>query len=165
MSRKNSALDPEDRDLLLGGVPGAKLPGARVEALWQRIAAGTQAPAGEPRQPFDIVPAAVDDWRPFLPGLKIKPLRVDPVAGTQTSLWRLDAGARVPAHSHDAEEECLILEGTLVWGDRCYGKGDYLVAHPGGAHDEFTSPDGALFLIRSQLTEPLKRLFATPRLA
>jgi anti-sigma factor ChrR (cupin superfamily) len=162
MSRKDSALEPGDRDLLLGGVAGVKLPGHRADALWQRIAAGTQAsPVADAA--FDIVPAAADDWRPFLPGLKIKPLRVDSVAGTQTSLWRLDAGARVPAHSHDAEEECLILEGTLVWGERRYGAGDYLLAHAGGAHDEFTSPDGALFLIRSQLTEPLRRLFATPR--
>ena len=164
MSRKESALEPGDRDLLLGGVPRAKLPGTRVEALWQRIAAGTQAPA-RAEQPFDIVLASVDDWRPFLPGLKIKPLRVDPVGGTQTSLWRLDPGARVPAHSHDAEEECLILEGSLVWGEHRYGVGDYLVAHPGGTHDEFTSPDGALFLIRSRLTESLQRLFATPRVA
>jgi anti-sigma factor ChrR (cupin superfamily) len=162
MSRKDSALEPDDRDLLLGAVPGVKLPAGRVDAVWQRIAAGTQPRSAS--EAFDIVPAAADDWRPLLPGLRIKPLRVDPVAGTQTSLWRLDPGARVPAHSHDAEEECLILEGTLVWGERRYGAGDYLLAHPGGAHDEFTSPDGALFLIRSQLTEPLRRLFAVPRL-
>lgn len=187
MSRKDpSALGDGDRDLLLGALPAARLPAERVRALWQRVAERTAAPPpgiGEtraagvivapprdfvmsadagavPSRDFDIVRAAEGAWRQALPGLRIKPLRVDPIARTQTSLWRLDAGARVPAHGHHAEEECLILEGSLQWGDRVYGAGDYLVAHPGRAHEEFTSPDGALFLIRSELTEPLERLFA-----
>jgi anti-sigma factor ChrR (cupin superfamily) len=158
MSGKDpSALEDGDRDLLLGALPATRLPAGRAQALWQRVAERT---AMAPDRPFDIVRASEGEWRQALPGLRIKPLRVDAATRTQTSLWRLDAGACVPAHSHDAEEECLILEGSLQWGDRVYGPGDYLVAHPGGAHEEFTSPGGALFLIRSELTEPLQRLFA-----
>lgn len=162
MSRE-PALDDDDRQLLLGAVSGAPLPAGRADALWQRVLDRTASASEPPARNFTLVKGSDDDWREALPGLHIKPLRVDEHARTQTSLWRLAAGARVPAHSHHAEEECLILEGTLVWGDRHYVAGDFLLAHPGGAHDEFTTPDGAVFLIRSELTEPLRRLFAPTR--
>ena len=152
-----AALDDADRDLLLGALPSTRLPADRFKALQQRVTAQSRNSLGSE---FVLVSAEHDDWRPLLPGLKLKPLRVDPVGRTQTSLWKLDPGTVIPEHDHSAEEECLILDGSIIWDDRIYSRGDYLLARPGGKHTHFVSPNGALLLIRSELTEPLRRLFA-----
>jgi anti-sigma factor ChrR (cupin superfamily) len=90
------------------------------------------------------------EWQPLLPGIHVKTLRRDRVAGTQTTLWRLDAGARIPAHPHSMDEECLLLEGSIVQDGVEYFPGDYLLAKAGVDHAEFSSPGGALFLIRGE---------------
>ena len=151
-----AALDDADRDLLLGALPRTRIPSERRQALQHRVMQVRAPGDGD----FVLVTAEHDDWRQLLPGLKIKPLRVDPIGRTQTSLWKLEPGAVVPEHDHHAEEECLILDGSIVWDDRVYSRGDYLLARPGGKHSPFVSPTGALLLIRSELTEPLQRLFA-----
>lgn len=102
-------------------------------------------------------------WQPLLPGIHIKTLRRDPVAGTQTTLWRLDPGARVPAHPHAKEEECLLLEGSIVQDGVEYLPGDYLLAEVGMHHAPFDSPGGALFLIRGEVlpdADQLKKLIS-----
>ena len=159
MNPIDPVLEDGDKDLLLGALSGATLPAARKQALWQRVVSATSADKGA-GEGFVIVPAEHDDWRQLMPGLRIKPLRVDTVNRTQTSLWKLDPGTVVPGHSHHADEECLILEGSLRWDGKIYGRGDYVLALPGGEHTPFDTPDGALLLIRSELTEPLRRLFA-----
>jgi anti-sigma factor ChrR (cupin superfamily) len=103
------------------------------------------------------------DWRPLLPGIRIKTLRRDEAAGTETTLWRLDPGARVPPHPHAHEEECLLLEGSIVQNEVEYFPGDYILAENGVPHAEFVSPRGALFLIRGELLpgpDVLKKLIA-----
>lgn len=90
------------------------------------------------------------DWLAFLPGVTIKVLRLDKLAGTQTSLWRLAAGARIPPHPHSAEEECLILEGSVMHEGVEYRAGDYLLAGDNVRHSGFESPDGALLMIRGE---------------
>ena len=91
------------------------------------------------------------EWRPLLPGIHVKTLRRDAAAGTETTLWRLQPGARVPAHPHSREEECLVLEGSIVQDGVEYFPGDYLLAENGSRHSPFESPRGALFLIRGEL--------------
>lgn len=106
-----------------------------------------------------IVRAPQGAWVPLLPGIALKALRLDEAGGTQTSLWRLDADARIPAHDHTGEEECLVLAGSVVFAGVEYVEGDYLLARPGLHHTEFVSPRGALLLLRSELTD-----FLLPRL-
>ena len=97
------------------------------------------------------------EWQPLLPGIHIKTLHRDADAGTQTTLWRLDAGARIPAHPHKLDEECLLIEGSIVQDGVEYLPGDYLLAKAGVDHAEFHSPGGALFLIRGEaLPDPDK---------
>ena len=98
------------------------------------------------------------EWRQLLPGIRVKTLRRDPVAGTQTTLWRLEPGARLPAHPHTHEEECLLLEGSLIQDGVEYLPGDYLLADAGGWHAPFDAPAGALFLLRGELVPDAARL-------
>jgi anti-sigma factor ChrR (cupin superfamily) len=99
------------------------------------------------------------EWQALLPGIRVKTLRKDLVAGTQTTLWRVDAGATIPPHPHRHEEECLILEGSIIKDEVEYLPGDFLLADAGELHSAFRSPRGALFLIRGELV-PDPRLLA-----
>lgn len=102
-----------------------------------------------------VLLAGEGEWVPLVKGIRIKTLRRDEQTGTQTSLWRLEPGARVPPHSHRHEEECLVLEGSVIHEGRRYGPGDFLHALPGSRHSPFESPDGALLMIRSELVPKL----------
>ena len=126
---------------------------ARSAALRARVLA-----VAAPPQPV-VVRAGGHPWLAFLPGVKLQPLRVDRVARTQTSLWRLDAGATIPPHDHTGEEECLVLEGSVDFEGKLYAAGDYLLAPPGLHHTEFVSPGGAVWMSRSELSGPIDALF------
>ena len=153
-------MDPTDvLDALLAAVPDGRLEPARKSRLRERVlarAAGTGAP--EPL--MNILRADQGEWRTFLPRIHLKLLRLDRERRTQTSLWRLDPDAVIPQHMHTGEEECLILEGGVSWDGVVYGPGDYLLARPGLMHTAFHSRQGALLMIRSELTPELERLFA-----
>lgn len=87
-------------------------------------------------------------WLDLLPGVAVKTLRRD--ERTQTTLWRVQPGGSVPGHVHSQEEECLILEGSIVHAGVEYFPGDFLLALPGECHRVFDSPGGALFMIRGE---------------
>jgi anti-sigma factor ChrR (cupin superfamily) len=89
-------------------------------------------------------------WHTILPGVSIKLLHEAREQGTQTTLWRLQPGASVPRHQHSLNEECLILEGSIVHAGTEYYAGDYLLSPKGMPHDVFLAPTGALFLIRGE---------------
>ncbi|MEO8673472.1 MAG: cupin domain-containing protein [Tahibacter sp.] len=165
MSRRT---DPTDRpDAALIQALGLELrieplPAARRAALRGRVLAAAtltlQPPSAESTTLMSVVRAGEGNWLPLLPGLSIKFLRVDVAARSQSSLWRLDPGAQIPAHPHSAEEECIVLEGSVRFGGRDYGRGDFLLARAGLQHDRFDCADGALLYIRSELTAPLAAL-------
>lgn len=93
------------------------------------------------------------EWQTLVPGVAIKRLRVDSARANETTLWRLDAGAVIPPHAHEDDEECLILEGSILQDGVAYQAGDYLHAQAGSRHSPLSAPHGALLLIRSQSVE------------
>jgi anti-sigma factor ChrR (cupin superfamily) len=148
------AIEPELRDALLERLRPVDLSAARRVALRGAVLAQAQSDSGA-----RILRADEGEWRQLISGIEVRALRVDAQAGTQTSLWRLAPGASIPAHSHTGEEECLVLEGDIDWQGKTYRQGDYLLARPGLHHDAFLSRGGALLMIRSELTDPLRRVF------
>jgi anti-sigma factor ChrR (cupin superfamily) len=112
---------------------------ALAARMRQRVMSGAQADA------TIVVRANEGEWKKLLPGITIKTLHLDKNSGTQTSLWRLQPGARIPPHPHAREEECLILEGSIVHDGVTYSQGDFL------RHKDFIAPDGALLMIRGEL--------------
>lgn len=96
------------------------------------------------------------EWLDLLPGVTVKTLRRD--ERTQTTLWRVSPGGSVPGHVHSQEEECLILEGSIVHAGVEYFPGDFLLALPGERHRVFESPRGALFMIRGEPVPTPERL-------
>lgn len=90
-------------------------------------------------------------WVAILPGVRVKVLHRDLTDGTQTALWRMEPGSTVAAHGHSHDEECLVLEGSIIEDGIEYFPGDFLLAEAGFRHKQFESPRGALLLIRGEL--------------
>ena len=117
-------------------------------SVWEAIEAALDA-AGPPATV--TVRAQEGEWRTLAPGAEIKVLMVDRDAGCQSILLRLAPGALLPAHDHGILEECLLLEGDMLIGDRCYTRGDYHAALPGSRHAPLSSRNGGVVFLRGQL--------------
>lgn len=150
---------PPTDDLLLAALAGLLPEQPPAPAASAALRARVLADARRTRT--RVVRADEGEWVPFVPGIRIKTLRRDETEGTQTSLWRIEPGASVPPHPHTREEECLVLEGSVVHDGVEYFAGDFLLAPAGERHQRFLSPRGALLMIRSELIpdpETLRRL-------
>jgi len=146
----------DHEDVLLAALAGL-LPACEPDPdvrdrLRQRLLARVAVPR------MHVLRADEGQWQPVLPGIRIKTLRRDEREGTQTALWSMEPGAKVPPHPHHHEEECLILEGSVLHGGVEYFAGDYLLAEAGLQHEVFIAPKGALLMIRSELVPMAARL-------
>ena len=137
------ALDEASIAALSEAVRAAKLAPESIASMRRRVMA---AAAGD----TEVVRAGEGAWQDLLPGISVKTLHVNREDGTQTSIWRLAAGARIPRHPHSKAEECLVLEGSITHDGTVYRAGDYLYTRPGLRHKEFVAPEGALLMIRSE---------------
>lgn len=143
--------DDRMETVLLAALAG-ELPARVVPAdVSTRVRDKVLARIAEPSQ--RVLRASEGEWHVVLPGISIKRLRQD--TESETTLWRMQPGAELPSHAHAQDEECLILEGSLVQGEAEYFPGDFVLALAGRRHASFTSPRGALFLIRGEPREHL----------
>ncbi|HCB12592.1 MAG TPA: hypothetical protein DEP36_03340 [Gammaproteobacteria bacterium] len=101
------------------------------------------------------VRAQEGEWRKLAPGIEIKLLLVDREAGFQSFLLKLAPGSQIPAHDHSSLEECLLLEGDMIIGDRHYTSGDYHAALPGSRHETLSTRAGGIVFLRSELRPDL----------
>ena len=91
-------------------------------------------------------------WQPFGEGVQITVLREH--QGVMSYLLRLAPGARLPAHRHPMDEECIVLEGTLKVGTRIeVGPGGYHLAHQGALHAPVSTLTGATIFLRGAVPE------------
>ena len=151
-------------------------PALRSEvAFWQKHAA-TLAEFAAPVAPrpalFRNIEAALDGdpppgtltiraddgvWRELRDGVFKKSLLLDPAAGVESYLLRLDPGAVVPAHSHGKFEECLVVEGETTIGLARFKAGDFHAVPPNVAHLSLTTDTGALLFIRGEIRDDGRR--------
>ena len=104
-------------------------------------------------RPERLVQAEEGTFEPFLLGISIKLLRRD--ASTETSLWKLEPNAVIPAHGHQHEEECFIVSGEIEYAGRKLVSGDYLLANAAERQSSIRSATGAVLLIRGELRPTL----------
>lgn len=98
------------------------------------------------------VQAGDGTWQPFLDGVHIKVLHES--EGTLSYLMRLQPGARVPAHRHPRDEECVVLEGSLRVGTHVeVGQGGYHLAHRGALHACLSTVTGATVFLRGAVPQ------------
>ena len=120
--------------------------------IWDRIADALDE--GEARPPeigSQTIRAGEEGWFGLFPGVEKKVLFTDHSTGFESYLLRMAAGARLPAHSHGATEECLMLEGDIEIGSLRLKAGDYHVMGAGTDHPEIHSAQGAVAYLRTAI--------------
>jgi quercetin dioxygenase-like cupin family protein len=138
----------EVMEALAAAIAPAALEPERRERLRARVRARSR---GREPEGSRTVRSGASGWRPFLPLVDVRMLHRDEARGRQTVLYRLHAGAQIPAHVHADAEECLVLEGEVEIGDLRLGAGDYHYAAAGSTHATLSSRPGALLLITQSL--------------
>lgn len=93
------------------------------------------------------VPASAAGWQPFVDGVQIKVLNESD--GVLSYLLRFSPGARLEAHRHPVDEECVVLDGVLKVGSRVeVGPGGYHLARAGSLHAGISTETGATIFLR-----------------
>ena len=88
-------------------------------------------------------------WQDFAPGIKRRILWQH--AGQAAMLYYARLSAQVPAHTHDHDEECLMLQGDLFLNDVLLRQGDYQLAPAGSGHQMTTTDTGAVIYAHGDL--------------
>lgn len=142
---KSDLLREELEALLLALRAGVELPSPGLRArILARVAKPVSLQAASPV----TLRAEQGDWIELCPGVLSKTLRHDGV--TRTWLARMSAGACIPAHLHELDEECLVLEGTVHFDGVEFRRGDYHLAPAGSRHEVVHSANGCLCLLRTE---------------
>lgn len=149
MKQNNKKLENETRlphgltEALLLAVAPQLPPADRATALRARVLALPSEPGAQ----LQTVRAHEGLWQNIAPLVDMKLLHDDGLS--RSILLRLQPGARLPAHGHAADEECIVLEGEGSIGDIFLRAGDYHLAPKGMHHGETFTATGALLFIRT----------------
>lgn len=162
------AFSVEDRELIEQGVlalaadiPSVEPPAYIKENLFNRLA---QAPRRNPtlemnRKAAGQLPDVQFCFREeaafqfsHLQGVTARMLHLDPITKRFSAIVRLEPGSRIPPHSHDGLEECLILDGELIVGNVRMRAGDYQWAEAGSEHVEQWTDVGASLLLSGPMS-------------
>ena len=92
-------------------------------------------------------------WVEVMPGASYKVLHDDGkgLEGVLSYLIKLDAGVEMAGHHHPFDEECLMLEGDLTFGDLTLNEGDFHFAAAGMSHANVSTKNGCIAFIRGPL--------------
>lgn len=147
-SDERSTIDADVADALARDTapePTAPATAARIKhRLLERIARGERS--------HTTIQASADTWQPFAEGVQIKVLHED--GGIMSYLLRLAPGAVLAPHRHPVDEECVVLEGTLMIGDElAVPAGGFHLAHRGALHAAVTTVTGATIFLRGAAPE------------
>lgn len=150
MHDDNNEYDPADTAAMAALFASLQpvTPPARIEAaLRARIRADSAA--------LVTVRADEGEWRDVAPGVRLKVLTTDAAAHARSFLIEMQPGARMPAHNHISDEECLVLSGEVTLGDVVIRAGDYHKAPRGVAHGVVHTTVGVVMFVRGDLAAAL----------
>ncbi len=97
---------------------------------------------------------AATPWDDFAPGIQRRVLWAS--GGEAALLYRASAGAQVPSHGHQRDEECLMVEGEVFLDDVLLRTGDYQLAPAGTAHAGVSTDIGGLIFAHGDLDLDLR---------
>jgi quercetin dioxygenase-like cupin family protein len=142
------ALDSELVDSLCTALRPEPVNTALAQRVKRRVLHGIAAQ----QQGHLTVHGADGHWQPFGDGVRIKVLNEE--GGVMSYLLQLAPGARVAAHRHPHDEECVVLEGTLMIGDALVvSAGGFHLARRGALHDTLSTVSGATIFLRGAAPE------------
>ena len=86
-------------------------------------------------------------WKPssFFAGVFVKDVAI--TGGLEMQIVRLEAGARLPVHTHECPEFIYVLEGEVVIGGQHLSQGWASVASVGSSHSDVHSETGCVFVL------------------
>ena len=94
--------------------------------------------------------ASQGEWEPTgVPGIEARRLLVDGRRERVSMLVRMAPGSSFPAHVHNGDEECYVIQGDLQVGDLTMRAGDYQFAPAGTRHPMQSTEQGCLLLLAS----------------
>lgn len=91
------------------------------------------------------VTTTTGQWLSVAEGVEEKQLWRD--SQCQSRFVRLAPGGYLPAHDHQRDEECLVLEGDVFFGDILVRSREFHLAPAGSRHGEVFSDTGALLFM------------------
>ena len=144
----DSVLGIDTLETLAFGLKPIEPPPAINAALRDRLMKRVAESAARSDTVHLTIPYDENGWVEVMPLIK-KKLLFESEQGRGV-LFRFQPGARLPAHEHDTDEECVVLEGELtIAGEITVRAGDFHLARKDVPHGELTSATGALFYIRT----------------
>ena len=136
---RSRVTDWQNRLCLLDDGKSADVPSELFERILSQIdAEGIQRPGTVTKR------AATADWLEYSPGIAYRVLKVEHELNRQSLLVRMEPGAIYKSHAHDIDEECLVIEGDLQFGDLVLRAGDFHLATPAMAHPTGRTSSGCL---------------------
>lgn len=120
-------------------------PGLRAKVL-ERIR--SQPPASE-----FLTLRQQHGWKSLAPGIEVKLLFLDKAAGLKSFLLRAAPGISMPEHHHEADEECLVLEGEFTIDGVTLRAGDYQLAAKGTRHGVSSTATGVVVYLRASIAD------------
>lgn len=133
------------------GVTAARPPAALRERLMDRVR----------NTPVEPAPARIElspgvllvfgerlDWQDTpIPGVRVKPLHIDPARRYASSLVSMAQGAVYPPHVHGDVEELFMVSGAVRISGHRMQPGDYCRADAGTLHDEVIAETDCVFIV------------------
>ncbi len=131
-----------DSEEALASVSSAAAAVSPAPELWTRLRQRLALPPGS------LIRSDAQRWEPIrADGVEQCALHQDAASGLVTSLIRMKAGARIEPHWHSADEQCLVLRGSVAWGEQQLAAGDFVLAPGGSVLPEIRATEANLLLI------------------
>lgn len=104
---------------------------------------------------FRTVRQADLQWRQLGKGVRASVLYDD--GEVSSAFVEFEPGTSLPGHRHFADEECMVLRGSLSTGELVVGAHGYHLAPSGSKHPNIGTDEGALIFLRgTSIGRPLK---------
>lgn len=145
-----SALDNEVLELLAEAQEPVEIPAERVASMRASVLDRVARDQACEENGFQTLRKDEGGWIKEMPGAEIKILHEE-ADGLLSYLVRLEPGFEMEGHDHPFDEECLMLEGDVSFGDLTLYAGDFHFAPKGMPHGRVSSKQGCLAYIRGAL--------------
>lgn len=96
---------------------------------------------------YSVYPERMEWIKHSVPGVSFKVLSESEKRGYVTMLMKVEPGTVFPAHHHSGEEECYILNGSIIVNGKRLGAGVLHHGDEGSDHAVLTTDEGALLLL------------------
>src|SRR5262245_29772413 len=149
--KPTSPLSDATIESLSNALQPAELGGRQRQPMRRRTVAEARETAPEGTETFR---SEALEWIEVAPAVEIRELSRDTHGGTHVSLLRMRPGGVIKAHRHTKDEEFVVLEGECHIGAHVLTAGDVHRASAGSLHEQVTTRDGVLVLLRGEYPYP-----------